>query len=122
MTTAGRFFVVLWSVKGNGTSTTSAKSKLVVFGIVVVVPDLLESRLRELGNGVLVRSSRSSCLKSTKSSTFVILSGGALDLVEQVFGFSCRSHHVLLFSAGFALVLVDEGDDELDDFLLLATR
>jgi len=45
--TAGRFLVVLWSVNGNGTSTMSAKSKLVVFGIVVVVPDFGESVLGE---------------------------------------------------------------------------
>ncbi len=41
--TAGRRFVVVWSVKGNGTRTTSPNSKFVVVGIVGVIPDLFES-------------------------------------------------------------------------------
>ena len=38
-TTAGRFFVLLMSLNGNGTRITSPNSSVVVGGIFVVVPD-----------------------------------------------------------------------------------
>jgi plasmid stabilization system protein ParE len=49
ITTAGRFLLVLWSVNGNGTRTTSPNSKTVIDGIVLVVPNLFEGFFRELG-------------------------------------------------------------------------
>src|SRR5229473_6752827 len=42
MITAGRFLVPDWSVKGTATKTTSPGSKLVVGGIVRIVPDALK--------------------------------------------------------------------------------
>src|SRR5712691_536411 len=51
MTTAGRFLLAVWSVKGNGTRTTSPNSKAVVLGIVGVVPDLAECALGQLRDG-----------------------------------------------------------------------
>src|SRR3954453_21563276 len=49
--TAGVCLLVVWSVKGNGTRTTSPNSKVVISRIVRVVPHRRECRLRSGGRG-----------------------------------------------------------------------
>src|SRR3954467_12094452 len=49
--TAGRCLLAVWSVKGNGTRTTSPNSKLVISRIVGVVPHPRECRFRSGGRG-----------------------------------------------------------------------
>src|SRR5690606_20767917 len=52
MTAAGRFLLADWSVKGNGTRMRSPNSKLVIVGVVGIVPDLGEGLLGEPGGGL----------------------------------------------------------------------
>src|SRR5690606_10539856 len=98
MTAAGRFLVADWSVKGNGTRTRSPNSKLVIVGVVGVIPDLGERILGEPGGGLVEASVLVAQAKEVDEILDLgeALGGERAELLEELFlvGAACGLAHL----------------------------